>query len=996
MNRKRISVGLLTGLLFLFVISFSAIPAHAVAPTISSSTGTTCASSPCTTAGTVSATSGDLIIITVLAYHSGAVAYTGSTVTVSAGWTMTNVIQRTATGSGIGVDSEIWYGTAASTTTSTASVTTSQTSAQVSIWIADISNSLTSAPTGFSGSQTNSNCVTTPTASVDATVLLISACTHGAGKMNSGTESSVVWTNNFGCNSTSIFAGCSSHGVPSGITTSKFPVNAVGSSIWADTGIVISSLTTSILPVKCTMDNSATQATLAISGGSPSPSPATVLCDGSVHNIAVAPSTTITFTEPADGANTRDRFSGGATTTTDMSCGSGTCTEFDITNYEELQNTYQMTPVTPSTWDAAYSEAVTGTLTGTGSTTICTISLSNGGGAASCTNWADYNRVVTVVASFASSVSGTWTSVAPNTFTQTTGGNTNNVNYNLLAVAFTITCTMDNSGSPQATVVLSGGSVSPGTVLCDGSGHSFTANSGATITATEPSDGATTRYRFASGVLFITHGVSAWSFTNYLQLKNTYVMTPDTPPLWDDNYAESVTGTFAGTGSSTICTNNMISNFGTVQCTGWADYNRAATAPFSFPSTVSGTWTAVGANSFMDTTGGNTNTVIYNNIIVFPPGVGITCTMDNGAAAVNVTLTGAGISPGIILCDGISHPFTVISVSIINATEPADSANIRYRFNLLDNESMVLYRLSSDTPWSFINYEQLENTYQASPIVNTVNQWDGVFNITYSGLGVGIQRPQNLTTINGGGTVANTTQWYDNNRPDTFTTTDIIVSVGERWFALPPFTFTQTTANNTNNVDYYDQLNNTYRATPLTPSTWDAGYHIAVTGTFQGTNDSTICVIIAHTGGGAASCPDWSDKNLTVSLPVGFGAWVALGNHSFIDDPGNNTHNVDYVRSETTVTRTVIGWNVPDAPHFDNALILFLLPLFFFSLLGLLPLLFDYKGDFVVTLGLTGLLGGAVIGTLAISDVPSISVPFAIIGVGAVLLILWLWKGAKG
>jgi hypothetical protein len=58
----------------------------------------------------------------------------------------------------------------------------------------------------------------------------------------------------------------------------------------------------------------------------------------------------------------------------------------------------------------------------------CVISTSSGGAAASCSSFFDYGTSVTVNA-VAVSATEQWTQAGGNTFTQTTGGNSGNVNY---------------------------------------------------------------------------------------------------------------------------------------------------------------------------------------------------------------------------------------------------------------------------------------------------------------------------------------------------------------------------------------------------------------------------------------------------------------------------------------------------------------------------------------------------------------------------------------
>ncbi|MBI3859940.1 MAG: hypothetical protein HY296_06875 [Thaumarchaeota archaeon] len=179
-------------------------------------------------------------------------------------------------------------------------------------------------------------------------------------------------------------------------------------------------------PSTCTMDNSGAQATVAVSGGSSTPT--TLACDGSSHNIFAAPSTTITSTEPADGSNTRYRFGGGTTTTTATSCASGTCSGWTYTNYEQLQNTYQASTngQGPPAWDSGLAIAPTGQVAGTAGSTVCTITPTSGSTiTAQCTEWADYNRAVAAPSTASGSAANVqWKLYGTSTSTLTTGGNT--------------------------------------------------------------------------------------------------------------------------------------------------------------------------------------------------------------------------------------------------------------------------------------------------------------------------------------------------------------------------------------------------------------------------------------------------------------------------------------------------------------------------------------------------------------------------------------------
>jgi hypothetical protein len=169
-------------------------------------------------------------------------------------------------------------------------------------------------------------------------------------------------------------------------------------------------------------------ATFTLSGCTVSPS--TVLGDGVSHSVTATPSCSVTVTVPTDSSNTRYRFSGGATTWSFTTCAGGTCSGQTQTYYYQLRNTYQANPLAQMTWDSGLSgPSVTGTVLGTAGTSVCTITLPGGGGAQSCAGWADYNLAVTLGPISGAPANSRWQSSGITSFTQTTGGNTNNVNY---------------------------------------------------------------------------------------------------------------------------------------------------------------------------------------------------------------------------------------------------------------------------------------------------------------------------------------------------------------------------------------------------------------------------------------------------------------------------------------------------------------------------------------------------------------------------------------
>ncbi len=178
-----------------------------------------------------------------------------------------------------------------------------------------------------------------------------------------------------------------------------------------------------------TVELGAPAASFSLSGCSVTPT--TLVGDGNPHNVTSSPSCAITVSTPSDQTNSRYRFSGGTTTSALVTCSSGTCASFLGSYYYQIKNTYQATPVA-STWDSGLSISITGTQLGTSGLTLCTLSPTAGSSSAvSCSNiWTDYNAAV----SFAPVASGAglniqWVGKAPISFTQTSGGNTNNVNF---------------------------------------------------------------------------------------------------------------------------------------------------------------------------------------------------------------------------------------------------------------------------------------------------------------------------------------------------------------------------------------------------------------------------------------------------------------------------------------------------------------------------------------------------------------------------------------
>lgn len=170
---------------------------------------------------------------------------------------------------------------------------------------------------------------------------------------------------------------------------------------------------------------------ITFSGGSVSPTSGSCSLAGTTNTLSMVPAT-LTITGAANLSLSsyigNSSWTSSQTVTTVSVAGAQSNT---IYMYQQLKNTWTMTPQFPNTWDHAYHENVTGTNAGVTNTKRCTITLTGGSGAASCTGWADNDTATSLPASFASASSGTWTGTAPVSFTDLTGGNTHNVNYNL-------------------------------------------------------------------------------------------------------------------------------------------------------------------------------------------------------------------------------------------------------------------------------------------------------------------------------------------------------------------------------------------------------------------------------------------------------------------------------------------------------------------------------------------------------------------------------------
>lgn len=91
-------------------------------------------------------------------------------------------------------------------------------------------------------------------------------------------------------------------------------------------------------------------------------------------------------------------------------------------------------------------------------------------------------------------------------------------------------------------------------------------------------------------------------------------------------------------------------------------------------------------------------------------------------------------------------------------------------------------------------------------------------------------------------------------------------------------------------------------------------------------------------------------------------------------------------------TTTVIGWNVPSGTTFNNGLLFLIMPLAVMGLFAGFPMLFEQRGDIIVTLALIGFSIGSIAGLLSLTASNTTAYPFAIPIIAVLLLIFWIWR----
>ena len=395
-------------------------------------------------------------------------------------------------------------------------------------------------------------------------------------------------------------------------------------------------------PITITVDNSGTGGTATLSGCQLTDTSQSM--DGVSESHSAAASCTITSTLPADATNTRHRTASDGSSYTIATCASGTCSSSSTTIYFQLRNLYQATPLAQTTWDELTDPTVVGTLRGTESSTLGTIDLVSGGGAASGQMWGDYNRaaVIGTATLGGAPANSRWNRNGACSFTQTTGGNTDNCDYykqwtNTWQATPNAQTTWDSglthsgvtgtalgvASSTICTPTLTGGG---GAATCNG----YTDHNTETTVGTISGAPANSRWqRSGAGAFTETSGGNTRTVNYYKQ--------------WTNDFLYSLTG--GGSPTAPTLTYNALGSSATLTLTTTAqsvyiDHSNTATSTNPLTgSTSSERWVSTDASESI-TAGGATVTFAYQRqyLLTNPNALSVTRT-NNGTSA---TITGNG------------------------------------------------------------------------------------------------------------------------------------------------------------------------------------------------------------------------------------------------------------------------------------------------------------------------------------------------------------------
>ncbi|MBI3840901.1 MAG: hypothetical protein HY297_02950 [Thaumarchaeota archaeon] len=193
---------------------------------------------------------------------------------------------------------------------------------------------------------------------------------------------------------------------------------------------------------------------------------------------------------------------------------------------------------------------------------------------------------------------------------------------------------------------------------------------------------------------------------------------------------------------------------------------------------------------------------------------------------------------------------------------------MRYRFST-GTTSTAASTCASGTcsGWSFINYEQLENTYAVS--ANAQSTFDsGLTAQAVVGTVAGAGGTTVCTiSINGGdSTDTQSTCWSDYNSSAVIGSSTIGgAPTNSQWFRSGSCSNTPSSGGNTYTCSYYKQWTNTFQTSANAQTLFDAGMTEAPLGNFAGSPSTQICTITT-TASASNSCSGYSDANSAVTF----------------------------------------------------------------------------------------------------------------------------------
>jgi len=382
---------------------------------------------------------------------------------------------------------QIWYCTATSVGTDTVSVSWT-TSARYTLDVYDLTGYTSAGMTTATGTGTGTTIATSTSLSFGSSAFLVSM----AGLSASETISTLTTGFSTGDSAAMTLYAHGEYSTSGATTPTTFSITrSSGSTTWAYIGAQFPVGVT--LPISCTMaESGATAATVSISVSSGNIYPTSVTCNGGTTNLlGVGKSVTVTATEPADGATTRDRFSvaGSASTTTKTAtCSSGICSTWSVSNYEQVSE--------------QFSNSVSGGGSGYSAPTLTCYQLGVQGSCATLSGtltayWLDYGTSWSTTNPLTgSSTSQRWDASSGTSGTSSAGGSASPVYYH--QYSYTLSYSISGGGSPTAPALITVQFGSAYTPSLTGSATAYWLDSGQSWSVTNPLGGSGSSERWDS------------------------------------------------------------------------------------------------------------------------------------------------------------------------------------------------------------------------------------------------------------------------------------------------------------------------------------------------------------------------------------------------------------------------------------------------------------------------------------------------------------------